>query len=316
MESLYPINNISYHFMRVQSGITTEMVVYRNKTFNNSDELKRDIDDCKGIINFSEYSDMFITCCTLNSDYQQTTYLWGTDHANRNIYKFTLYGIKMCSEKKIPITTTEESKHDVTSDIKINPKSKSSSTEEKKLDIEQNSQSSESTDKQKPIPIYYNDTIIQYHIPGEPKIDDITPVFDEFNNITKYIYHPKYDYNKPVPIYYYNTIVGYNLCGYMDTKIANGYYENNKLVKYVLYSGHWQKNPKSVFDNFNNRKYYKMPKTNCRPIPIIYKGDIVRYLINNNITYGFNVKPVFDKFNNIVQFIIIDCSIKDTSKTK
>ena len=101
MESLYPINNVAYHFMRVQSGITTEMVVYRNKTFNNSDELKKDIDDCKGIINFSEYSDMFITCCTLNSDYQQTTYLWKFDYVNnRNIYRLTLYDAMVCDEQK------------------------------------------------------------------------------------------------------------------------------------------------------------------------------------------------------------------------
>ena len=101
MGSLYPINNISYHFMRVQSGITTEMVVYRNKTFNNSDELKRDIDDCKGIINFSEYSDMFITCCTLNSNYWQITYLWKFDYVNnRNIYRLTLYDAMACDEQK------------------------------------------------------------------------------------------------------------------------------------------------------------------------------------------------------------------------
>ena len=285
MGTLYPINNVAYHFIKkVNSNITIEKIIYSNKTFNNSDELKKDINNCKNIINCSKYSDVFITCCTLNSNYQQTTNLWKIDLViNKIIYRLTLYDVMMCdeeknTEEKKPDESEEESKHDVMDDIKIVPKSKSSSAE--------------STDKQKPIPIYYNDTIIQYHIPGEPKIDDIMPVFDEFNNITKYIYHPKYDYNKPVPIYYYNTIVGYNLCGYMDTKIANGYYENNKLVKYVLYSGYWQKNPKSVFDNFNNRKYYKMPKTNCRPIPIIYKGDIVRYLINNNITYGFNVKPV------------------------
>ena len=52
----------------------------------------------------------------------------------------------MCSENKIPIITTEESKHDVMSDIEIIPKF--SSTEEKKPDeIEQTDQSSKSTDK-------------------------------------------------------------------------------------------------------------------------------------------------------------------------
>ena len=102
MESLYPINNVAYHFIKkVHSDITIEKIIYSNKTFNNSDELKKDIDDCKGIINFSEYSDMFITCCTLNSNYWQMTYLWKFDYVNnRNIYRLTLYDAMACDEQK------------------------------------------------------------------------------------------------------------------------------------------------------------------------------------------------------------------------
>ena len=209
MESLYPINNVAYHFVTKVDSDIIEKTIYSNKTFNNTKELYDDIFD-KSIQECTTYSDVFITCCTLNSDYRETIYLWRIDCANnKKIYKFTLWDILMtlystivCNENKIPNTTPEESKHDVIDDIKIVPKS--SSTEEKKPDeIEQTNQSSEFTDKdeekeqtnqssettkkREPIPIYYNDKIVRYLLPGEDAPDNTEPVFDKDDNVSRFI---------------------------------------------------------------------------------------------------------------------------------
>ena len=93
IESIYPMNNVAYHFIKkVDSGNTSEMIIYSNKTFNNLDELKKNIDIYKDSIDFFKYSNVFITCCTLNSDYRRSRYLWRIDCVNnREIYKFTIY---------------------------------------------------------------------------------------------------------------------------------------------------------------------------------------------------------------------------------
>mgnify|MGYP004659586633 FL=1 len=45
IESIYLMNNVAYHFIKkVDSGNTSEMIIYSNKTFNNLDELKKNID--------------------------------------------------------------------------------------------------------------------------------------------------------------------------------------------------------------------------------------------------------------------------------
>ena len=329
MEGLYPINNVAYHFIKkVHSDITIEKIIYSNKTFNNSDELKKDINNCKNIINCSKYTDVFITCCTLNFDYQQTTYLWGTNHANKKIYKFTLYNVMMCdeeknTEEKKPNEDEEESKHDVIDDIKIVPKS--SSTEEKKSDEieqtnqssestdkdeedeEQNSQSSESTKKRKPIPIYYNDKIVRYLLPGEDAPDNTESVFDEFNNIEKYIL--SHTCSEPIPVKMYGNIVRYILPGEKCPDLVTNFNSDGK-IKYYFYDNTsmqiFNKNKSAIIILNNVCILYKL-------IPIYYNDKIVRYVLPGEDAPD-NTEPVFDEYNNVLRFIISDDSIKDVSK--
>ena len=364
MESIYPINNVAYHFIKkVNLDITIETIIYSNKTFNNSDELKKDIDDCKGIINFSEYSDMFITCCTLNSGYQQTTNLYGTDDVNRNIYRITLYGIMMCDEeknaeekkpdedekddvmdkKKIPNTTSEQPKHDVTSDIKIIPKSKS--TEEKKSDEieqtdqsfkttdkdedeekEQTNQSSASTNKPKIIPVYYNDKIVRYVLPGENVPDNTEPVFDKFNNIEKYILKSNTG-SKPIPVIYKGNIVRYvfptETAPILTTPKYNDMhdiYEYNMSINtsnngdYHIGKNQIKRDPGLKIVKINGKVQFTMPDDR-EPMPITFNGNTVRYLLPGEVLSA-DVDPVFDRNNNIhiIRFIIPNDSIKDVSK--
>lgn len=95
MESLYPINNVAYHFVTKVDSDIIEKTIYSNKTFNNTKELYDDIFD-KSIQECTTYSNVFMTCYTLNSDYRETIYLWRIDCTNnKKIYKFTLWDILM-----------------------------------------------------------------------------------------------------------------------------------------------------------------------------------------------------------------------------
>ena len=85
----------------------------------------------------------------------------------------------MCDEEK----NTEEKKPD---EIEQTNQS-SESTDKDEEDEEQTNQSSESTKKREPIPIYYNDKIVRYLLPGEDAPDNTEPVTDENGYIKQFI---------------------------------------------------------------------------------------------------------------------------------
>ena len=122
-EELLPINNISYHFVKTANGCTSEKVISTSITCNNFDELLNDLKTKKEFIHKNKYSDIFISCSSLNKDLYSSTYLWYTDYKNNSdkIYKLKLYDIIMSSKQ------TKESKPVNSSPVKesksSNPKS-------------------------------------------------------------------------------------------------------------------------------------------------------------------------------------------------
>ena len=235
----------------------------------------------------------------------------------------TLYSTIVCNENKIPNTTPEESKHVVMDDIKIVPKS--SSTEEKKSDEieqtnqssestdkdeekEQNSQSSETTKKREPIPIYYNDKIVRYLLPGEDAPDNTEPVFDEFNNIEKYIL--SHTCSEPIPVKMYDNIVRYILPG-EDQPSSSKIRSNREKIEY------YYNDDDNYICIYNKYKTVRIPLRNIQiwynAIPIYYNDKIVRYVLPGEDAPDYT-EPVFDEYDKVSRFIISDDSIKDVSK--
>lgn len=125
-EELLPINNISYHFVKTVNGCTSEKVINTSITCNNFDELLSDLKTKKEFIHKNKYSDIFISCSSLNKDLYSSTYLWYTDYKNNSvkIYKLKLYDIIMSSKqtkesKPVNSSPVEKSKNS----IPKNPKS-------------------------------------------------------------------------------------------------------------------------------------------------------------------------------------------------
>ena len=101
-EELLPINNISYHFIKTSNGCTSEKVISTSITCKNFDELLNDLKSKKEFIHKNKYSDIYITCSSMNKDLYSSTYLWHTDYVNSNkIYKLSLFDIIMSSKQTI-----------------------------------------------------------------------------------------------------------------------------------------------------------------------------------------------------------------------
>jgi len=99
-EELLPINNISYHFVKTVDGCTSEKVIKTSITCRNFDELLSDLKSKKEFIHKNKYSDIYITCSSMNKDLFTSSYLWHTDYVNSDkIYKLTLFDIIMHSKQ-------------------------------------------------------------------------------------------------------------------------------------------------------------------------------------------------------------------------
>ena len=99
-EELLPINNISYHFVKTIHGCVSEKVLKTSITCNNFDELLSDLKSKKEFIHKNKYSDIYITCSSLNKDLTSSTYLWNIDYRNNiKIYMIKLYDIIMSSKQ-------------------------------------------------------------------------------------------------------------------------------------------------------------------------------------------------------------------------
>jgi len=97
---LLPINNISYHFVKTVNGCTSEKVINTSITCKNFDDLLNDLKSKKEFVHKSKYSDIYITCSSLNKDLFTSLYLWHTDYVNSNkLYKLTLFDIIMHTNK-------------------------------------------------------------------------------------------------------------------------------------------------------------------------------------------------------------------------
>lgn len=119
-EELLPINNISYHFVKTIHGCVSEKVLKTSITCNNFDELLNDLKYKKEYIHKNKYSDIYITCSSLNNDLTSYTYLWHIDYKNSiKIYMINLYDIIMSSKQtkesntkpvnSLPINETKDS---------------------------------------------------------------------------------------------------------------------------------------------------------------------------------------------------------------
>jgi len=99
-EELLPINNISYHFVKTIHGCVSEKVIKTSITCNNFDELLSDLKSKKEYIHKNKYSDIYITCSSLNKDLTSSTYLWNIDYRNNvKIYMIKLFDIIMSSKQ-------------------------------------------------------------------------------------------------------------------------------------------------------------------------------------------------------------------------
>lgn len=114
-EELLPINNISYHFIKKVNGIISEKVIQTTIICNNFDELLNDLKTKKEFVHKNKYSDIYITCSSLNKDVISSSYLWHTDYVNSTkIYKLSLFDIIMNSKQ----STNELKKNTKTIPIK------------------------------------------------------------------------------------------------------------------------------------------------------------------------------------------------------
>ena len=112
-EELLPINNISYHFVKTIHECVSEKVLNTSITCNNFDELLSDLKAKKEYIHKNKYSDIYITCSSLNKDLTSSTYLWHIDYRNNiKIYMLKLFDIHMSSNPKsvnsLPVDKTKQ----------------------------------------------------------------------------------------------------------------------------------------------------------------------------------------------------------------
>ena len=116
-EELLPINNISYHFIKTCNGCISEKVIQTSIVCKNFDELLNDLKTKKEFIHKNKYSDIYITCSSLNKELYTSSYLWHTDYVNSNkIYKLSLFDIIMhTNQSSTKNPQVQESKQEVKS---------------------------------------------------------------------------------------------------------------------------------------------------------------------------------------------------------